>query len=121
MYYHDSSEFVDLHVIVTPGMTPGLLQRAVASEIPVVPGISTPSEAMTLRERGFHFLKAFPAAPLGGPRFLAAMAGPLSDLVFCPTGGVRESDLVLAWIFVHIVLCSCAGLVVSRHESRDKA
>jgi 2-dehydro-3-deoxyphosphogluconate aldolase/(4S)-4-hydroxy-2-oxoglutarate aldolase len=72
---------------VSPGATARLLDAA-NTEMPLLPGISTASEAMALIERGYRFAKFFPAAPAGGPKFLAALASPLPQLTFCPTGGI---------------------------------
>jgi 2-dehydro-3-deoxyphosphogluconate aldolase / (4S)-4-hydroxy-2-oxoglutarate aldolase len=74
--------------LVSPGMAPRLVEAAVHSPIPFLPGAATASEAMALRERGFTALKFFPAEPAGGAEYLAALAAPLPNLFFCPTGGI---------------------------------
>jgi 2-dehydro-3-deoxyphosphogluconate aldolase / (4S)-4-hydroxy-2-oxoglutarate aldolase len=43
---------------------------------------------MALIERGYRFAKFFPAEPAGGAPYLKALASPLPQLRFCPTGGV---------------------------------
>ena len=43
---------------------------------------------MGLIERGYGFAKFFPAEPAGGAPFLSALASPLPQLRFCPTGGI---------------------------------
>jgi 2-dehydro-3-deoxyphosphogluconate aldolase / (4S)-4-hydroxy-2-oxoglutarate aldolase len=73
---------------VSPGATPSILDAAEQQEVPLLPGIATPSEAMAVIERGYRFAKFFPAEPSGGAAFLAAIAAPLPQLMFCPTGGV---------------------------------
>ena len=78
--------------LVSPGMTPRLLEAAMRSPVPFLPGAATASEALALRERGFHALKFFPAEPAGGARYLASLAGPLPDLIFCPTGGIDAQN-----------------------------
>ena len=75
---------------VSPGLTPGLVSAARASGLPLLPGVMTPSEIMAAREAGFRQLKLFPAVPAGGIGMLNAIAGPLPDVVFCPTGGVSQ-------------------------------
>lgn len=72
--------------LVSPGATPALL--AAMRDAPALPGIATASEAMAAREAGFRALKFFPAEPAGGVAYLKSLAGPLPDLVFCPTGGI---------------------------------
>jgi 2-dehydro-3-deoxyphosphogluconate aldolase/(4S)-4-hydroxy-2-oxoglutarate aldolase len=73
---------------VSPGATPGLLAAATDGTIPLLPGIATASEAMALIERGYRFAKLFPAEPSGGAAWLKAIASPLPQLRFCPTGGI---------------------------------
>jgi 2-dehydro-3-deoxyphosphogluconate aldolase/(4S)-4-hydroxy-2-oxoglutarate aldolase len=73
---------------VSPGLTPALIAAANASGLPLLPGVMTPSEVMAAREAGFRHLKLFPAVPAGGIGMLNAIAGPLPDMLFCPTGGI---------------------------------
>lgn len=78
---------------VTPGCTSALLATAVEAGIPVLPGVMTPSEALSVLAAGFDHLKLFPAGPAGGVALLKALAGPLPQLRFCPTGGVNLNNL----------------------------
>lgn len=73
---------------VSPGVSPGLLAAAEDCALPLLPGAATASELMSLLERGYRHLKFFPAVPAGGAKLLAAWAGPLPQLRFCPTGGI---------------------------------
>jgi 2-dehydro-3-deoxyphosphogluconate aldolase/(4S)-4-hydroxy-2-oxoglutarate aldolase len=75
---------------VSPGLTPALIEAARASGLPLLPGVMTPSEVMAAREAGFRQLKLFPAVPAGGVGMLNAIAGPLPDVTFCPTGGISQ-------------------------------
>ena len=78
--------------LVSPG-TPASLTDALAdAPVPVLPGCATVSEAMALAERGFAVLKFFPAEPSGGARWLKAIAAPLPQLKFCPTGGIDAGN-----------------------------
>ncbi|WP_177242063.1 bifunctional 4-hydroxy-2-oxoglutarate aldolase/2-dehydro-3-deoxy-phosphogluconate aldolase [Saccharopolyspora antimicrobica] len=74
--------------LVTPGTTDRLLDDVEASGVPFLAGAGTVSEAMRLAERGASAMKFFPAEPSGGVPFLKAIAGPLPQLRFCPTGGI---------------------------------
>ena len=76
---------------VSPGLTRALIDAAISSGLPLLPGVMTPSEVMSAREAGFRQLKLFPAVPAGGIGMLNAIAGPLSDITFCPTGGITEA------------------------------
>ncbi|QDZ27287.1 bifunctional 4-hydroxy-2-oxoglutarate aldolase/2-dehydro-3-deoxy-phosphogluconate aldolase [Noviherbaspirillum sp. UKPF54] len=75
---------------VSPGLTPRMIEAAQASGLPLLPGVMTPSEVMMAREAGFRQLKLFPAVPAGGVGMLNAIAGPLPDVMFCPTGGISQ-------------------------------
>ncbi|MBX3598105.1 MAG: 2-dehydro-3-deoxy-phosphogluconate aldolase [Rhizobiaceae bacterium] len=78
--------------IVSPGLTPALLAEAAGSEIPLLPGAITPGEIMAARDAGVDFLKFFPAEQAGGAPFLKALASPIADVMFCPTGGISEKN-----------------------------
>jgi 2-dehydro-3-deoxyphosphogluconate aldolase/(4S)-4-hydroxy-2-oxoglutarate aldolase len=75
---------------VSPGLTVELIQASSASGLPLLPGVMTPSEIMAAREVGFRQVKLFPAVPAGGVGMLNAIAGPLPDMLFCPTGGISQ-------------------------------
>ena len=77
---------------VSPGLTAALVDAAKASGLPLLPGVMTPSEVMAAREAGFRQLKLFPAMQAGGVGMLNALAGPLADVMFCPTGGVSPDN-----------------------------
>jgi len=76
--------------LVSPGMTPELAASALATEIPYLPGVATPSEIMAARALGICIMKLFPAEALGGVGFLRALAPVFSGIAFCPTGGIDE-------------------------------
>ena len=78
--------------LVSPGATERLIAAAGQSGAPLLPGAATASEAMRLLEAGFAFQKFFPAAASGGAAALAALAGPLPQIGFCPTGGISAQD-----------------------------
>ena len=74
--------------LVSPGSTTELIDAAIALGVPILPGVATASEAMVARDKGLRLLKFFPAGPAGGPNYLKALASPLQEIQFCPTGGV---------------------------------
>ena len=77
---------------VSPGLTENLAVAAKTSGLQLLPGVMTPSEVMAAREVGFRQLKLFPAVPAGGIGMLNAIAGPLPDITFCPTGGITQAN-----------------------------
>ena len=74
--------------LVSPGTTPELAAAALASDLPYLPGVATPSEVMAARALGICVMKLFPAAALGGVGFLKALAPVFPGVAFCPTGGI---------------------------------
>ncbi len=98
---------------VSPGLTPSLASAALDSGFPFLPGVMTPSEAMAARDAGYAALKLFPAQQAGGIGMLKAMAGPLGDLVFCPTGGVSP-DNFRDFLALPNVLCVGGSWVVPK-------
>lgn len=78
------------HFLVSPGTPADLAQALAEAPVPALPGCATVTEAMTLVGRGFPVLKFFPAEPSGGARWLKAVAEPLPDIRFCPTGGIND-------------------------------
>jgi 2-dehydro-3-deoxyphosphogluconate aldolase/(4S)-4-hydroxy-2-oxoglutarate aldolase len=77
---------------VSPGCTAQLVAAAKAAGLPFLPGIQTVSEAMALAEQGVTLMKFFPAEASGGMAWLKAVAAPLADLRFCPTGGITAEN-----------------------------
>ncbi len=98
---------------VSPGATPTLLDAAADCGIAPLPGIATASEAMVLIERGYRFAKFFPAAAAGGTAFLAALASPLPQLRFCPTGGITPENAP-AYLKLPNVVCVGGSWMVKR-------
>ncbi|HEY9132141.1 MAG TPA: bifunctional 4-hydroxy-2-oxoglutarate aldolase/2-dehydro-3-deoxy-phosphogluconate aldolase [Dyella sp.] len=87
-----AAEAAGARFAVSPGVSPRLLDAADDSALPLLPGAATASEAMNLLERGYRFLKFFPAVLAGGSKLLGAWASPLPQIRFCPTGGISLSN-----------------------------
>jgi 2-dehydro-3-deoxyphosphogluconate aldolase/(4S)-4-hydroxy-2-oxoglutarate aldolase len=78
--------------LVSPGTTPQLLAALLDQDIPILPGAATASEVIALMEHGITEMKFFPAAAAGGPKAVKALAGPLPEITFCPTGGIDRAS-----------------------------
>jgi 2-dehydro-3-deoxyphosphogluconate aldolase/(4S)-4-hydroxy-2-oxoglutarate aldolase len=76
--------------LVSPGVTPELAGAALATDLPYLPGVATPSEMMAARALGICVMKLFPAEVLGGIALLRALAPVFAGIAFCPTGGIDE-------------------------------
>jgi 2-dehydro-3-deoxyphosphogluconate aldolase / (4S)-4-hydroxy-2-oxoglutarate aldolase len=73
---------------VSPGYTSTIGNACREIDLPLLPGTATGSEVMQANADGYFFLKFFPALQAGGIPMLKALAGPFTDVVFCPTGGI---------------------------------
>ncbi len=93
-------------MIVTPGTSKAMAEALAYADIPVMPGCSTPTEALELYAMGFEALKFFPASVFGGPAWLKGIHGPLPQLTFCPTGGI---DLNTAPDYLALPNVPCVG------------
>ena len=73
---------------VSPGYTSTIGEACRSIGLPLLPGTATGSEVMQANADGYFFLKFFPAMQAGGLAMLKALAGPFTDVMFCPTGGI---------------------------------
>jgi 2-dehydro-3-deoxyphosphogluconate aldolase/(4S)-4-hydroxy-2-oxoglutarate aldolase len=92
--------------LVSPGATSDLLDAMLDSGAAPLPAAATASEVIGLMERGLTHGKFFPAKPAGGVAYLKALAGPMPDFRFCPTGGI---DLSSAPEFLALPNVACVG------------
>ena len=62
--------------IVSPGLNPEVVKWCQAHEVPVIPGIVTPTEMEQAIGLGLTMVKFFPAEPAGGLKYIRAIAAP---------------------------------------------
>lgn len=98
---------------VSPGTTDALIAACEAEELPLLPGAATATEAMALYERGYDMLKFFPAQASGGAAKLKAIAGPLPQISFCPTGGITPANAE-SYLSLPNVICAGGSWVAPR-------
>jgi 2-dehydro-3-deoxyphosphogluconate aldolase/(4S)-4-hydroxy-2-oxoglutarate aldolase len=77
---------------VSPGFTSTLSRAAHEQQLPLLPGVATPSEIILAMEHGHEALKFFPAEENGGIPTLKALYSPFPHVLFCPTGGIRAHN-----------------------------
>mgnify|MGYP002004815297 FL=1 len=76
------------HFGVTPGMNSALYAAMDNSSLPIIPGVSTISEAMEAMEHGCDYVKLFPASQIG-LKTVRSWCGPLGNISICATGGLN--------------------------------
>jgi len=108
--------------VISPGVTEPLLKAATEGNIPLIPGIATVSELMLGMEYGLREFKFFPAEANGGVKALQAIAGPFSQIRFCPTGGISPKNY-RDYLALKSVLCIGGSWLVPNDalESGDYA
>lgn len=79
--------------IVSPGLHEPVVAAANQLGVPIIPGVSTATEAQQAWNLGLRVLKFFPAGLSGGVPMLKAFAAVFGDLSFMPTGGVSAKNL----------------------------
>ena len=97
--------------IVSPGLNPEVVKWCQAHEVPVIPGIVTPTEMEQAIGLGLTMVKFFPAEPAGGVAMLKAMAAPYVGIKFMPTGGINAKNLENYLSFDKIICCGGSWMV----------
>jgi len=92
--------------IVSPGTTDAMIDAALATGVPLLPGIANPSDAMRLLEKGITEMKFFPAEAAGGVPMLKSIGAPIPQISFCPTGGVNQQNVKSYYKLPNV---SCVG------------
>lgn len=104
---------------ISPGLTPALLTAAKAGNIALIPGVATLSELMLGMEYGLDCFKFFPAEAAGGIPMLKAIAGPVPNVTFCPTGGISPGNYN-AYLKLANVACVGGSWLVPADAVKEK-
>lgn len=99
--------------IVAPGFSPAVVDYCLEHDIPVFPGIATPTELEAALARGLSVVKFFPAEPLGGLPYLKAISAPYGAVQFMPTGGISLSNVNSYLGFPKVVACGGSWMAPS--------
>jgi len=89
----DAAAAAGATLMISPGSTPALIEAARTTQLPWLPGVSTPSEVMALVDAGYRVLKLFPANAPAGLTLLDSLAGPFPDVRFVPTGDIGTNNV----------------------------
>jgi 2-dehydro-3-deoxyphosphogluconate aldolase / (4S)-4-hydroxy-2-oxoglutarate aldolase len=90
---------------VSPGFNPEMVDHCVENDIPVFPGIATPTEIESALRHGVSVLKVFPSEALGGVNYIKAIAGPFGSVEFLPSGGISAENLANYLAYDRVVAC----------------
>ena len=80
--------------IVSPGFDPEIVQFCLDRDIPVCPGVQTPTEVIQAYKFGLDHVKFFPAENAGGLSMIKAVGAAMTTMKFMPTGGINAQNVV---------------------------
>jgi 2-dehydro-3-deoxyphosphogluconate aldolase / (4S)-4-hydroxy-2-oxoglutarate aldolase len=84
----DEALAVGARFVVSPALDEAVVAHCLDAGVPILPGIATATELSQALALGVQAVKVFPAEPLGGAAFIAALAAPFPEARFVPTGGL---------------------------------
>jgi 2-dehydro-3-deoxyphosphogluconate aldolase/(4S)-4-hydroxy-2-oxoglutarate aldolase len=79
--------------LVAPGLNLSVTREAASFDVPMLPGVATPTEIEAAMGESLSVVKLFPAAALGGPAYISAIAAPYRGIRFVPTGGIGPDTM----------------------------
>ena len=82
--------------VVSPGLNVDTIKLCNRYRVPMLPGVMSPTEAITALESGCDIIKVFPGNVVG-PGAISSFKGPLPQGDFMPSGGV-DVDNVDKWL-----------------------
>lgn len=100
--------------VVSPVLAEPVVLAAAEAEVPVVPGILTPTEAFRAVELGCAAVKLFPASERR-PAFVPALTEVLPGLAVLPTGGIGESNAA-EWLAAGACAIGVGGALTAAHD-----
>src|SRR2546421_11659364 len=103
--------------IVSPGFDAAIVDWCLKQNIPVLPGVATPTEINMALAKGVKLLKFFPAEELGGARMLKALYAPYQEVRFIPTGGINAKKLAEYLALPNVVACGGGWVGAGRTNS----
>ena len=103
----DVARDAGVDMLVAPGLNRDVVEHALRIGLPMMPGVCTPTEVEAAMSLGLVAVKLFPIEPIGGLRYLRALAAPYPSMTWNPTGGITTETLP-GYLAVESVL-SCGG------------
>lgn len=91
--------------IVSPGLNPVVVEYCLKRDIPIFPGVCTPTEIEQARALGLRAVKFFPAEVMGGAKFIESIGSVYRDVEFIPTGGIKRDMLPQYFVTGRVIAC----------------
>ena len=107
----DIASKADASFLITPGFSESLANHAALKNIPMIPGVQTPSEIIKANEAGFSTLKFFPAELSGGVSRLNTYKSVFPDIKFIPTGGITYENTLSYLTLDNVIAVGASALI----------
>ena len=91
--------------LVSPGLNEDVITYAQSVNVPIIPGVVTPTEVAHAIDLGLDFIKLFPAEAVGGAALLKAYASVYPNVKFMPTGGVSINNVSDYLSLPNVIAC----------------
>ncbi len=99
--------------LVAPGTNPPVVKWAVENNVPITPGVATPTDIDLAMSFGLDVVKFFPANVYGGAAAIKAIGAPYGAIKFIPTGGVSADNLAEYLALPNVLACGGSWMVKS--------
>ena len=76
--------------LTSTGLDRELVDFALKHEIPIIPGVLTPTEVMMARKAGAELIKVFPCSSLGGASYVRFLKTAFPHIALIASGGVTQ-------------------------------
>jgi 2-dehydro-3-deoxyphosphogluconate aldolase/(4S)-4-hydroxy-2-oxoglutarate aldolase len=106
--------------IVSPGFDEAVVDWCLERNVPVFPGVATPTEVIMGVKKGLKVLKFFPSEVLGGVNAIKAVGAPFPDIQFIPTGGISAANLAEYLRLPAVVACGGSWLASKKMISENR-
>ncbi len=97
--------------LVSAGFSREVTEYAIKNQLPIFPGVCTPTELMMLLEYDLHIAKFFPASQYGGLDTIKALSGPFPNMRFMPTGGISSKNIREYLAYPKVIACGGSWMV----------
>ena len=97
--------------IMTPGFNPKVVDYCLERDIPVIPGVNSPTQVEMGLERGLSILKFFPAEASGGIKMIKALVNVYPEVSFIPAGGINRQNILTYLKCEGVLACGGSWLV----------
>ena len=91
--------------LVSPGLHEEAIVYAQSSNIPIVPGITSPTEVAQAMALGLEMVKFFPAEAVGGIPLLKALGSVYPNMKVMPTGGISPANVKDYLALPNVIAC----------------